>query len=141
MKKQTDARQRKWLLVIAVLVMTSMACGLITNAVESLVKRGSEALFDSGVIEDLIISGLMNGDQSIDLAELEYPQSEFLFEIDPFDNIIRWRFYATDASIDETSEFYTELLPDFSVVQDEMMHGYRHFVLSSGHPGDFQCAR
>lgn len=134
MKEQRQSRQRRWILVIAVLMMTSMACGLITNAVESLVERGSEALFESGGIEDLIISGLMNGEESIDLSELEYPQSEFLFEIDPFDDIIRWRFYAADASIDQTSDFYRELLPDYSVTYDEMMNGYRYFVLSSGHP-------
>lgn len=134
MKLRRKTAYLPWILVIAVLAITSLSCNLISNTLESLFKSGVDALDDSGMVENILGAlGSVEG-EGIDFEPLRHPEAEFLFEIDPFDDVIRWRFYAATSSVDETADFYIGLLPDFSIEQDAELNGYRYLVLSSDHP-------
>ena len=109
------------ILMIAFLVLISMACGLLSDVIPSLSEEVPS-------IED---------DFKLPDGEIE-----FLHEIIPFGMIeannrrhmIRWRFYLSDASINDAGDFYTEYLSDWEVKKDMEAYGHRHLMLSSGHP-------
>ena len=121
MFRNVKNRKHLQILFISALVITSMACGLLTDAIQSIPE-----------------------DDRIDVDENIFPDGEieFLHEIVPFGTIeannrlhmIRWRFYRSDASIDDAGDFYTEYLSDWEVKKDMEAYGHRHLMLSSGHP-------
>ncbi len=129
-RKPKDTR---WLMLIGLIALTTMACGLISRTMDSLVDSGIDALTESGIVENLM-ADILGTEGALDLQPLEHPDATFLFEIDPFDDVIRWRFYTVNASTEAVSNFYIELFPDFSVEHDETSNGERHLVLSSGRP-------
>ena len=106
--------------VISLVVMASLACGLLTDAVSSLTAE-----------ENITFDGVVFPDAGI----------EFLFEMVPFGtleahnrlHIIRWRVFASDASLDDAGKFYTEQLSGWQVEQDEVVNDHRHFIINSAH--------
>ncbi len=118
-----NVRHRKHfqMVLITVLVITSLACGLLTDAIQSL-----------------------SDDAPIIVDEVIFPDGEieFLHEIMPFGTIdannrrhmIRWRFYRSDASVDNAGDFYTENLSNWQVKKDMVVEGHRHLLFSSDHP-------
>ena len=49
-------------------------------------------------------------------------------------HMIRWRFYASDVSIDNAGDFYTENLSNWQVENDMAVNGHRHLLFNCGHP-------
>ena len=114
-------RKHSLILIISALVITSMACGMLSDVFQSQPEDApmfvDEAIFPDGEVE-------------------------FLHEMIPFGTIdandrrhmIRWRFYLSSESIDDAGDFYTAYLSDWEVKKDMEAYGHRHLMLSSDHP-------
>lgn len=141
---------RIWLISIVILVMASIACGLITNRIESVVEEGvaefEQILTDEPLppVEDIPIT-----------QDLVFPAADFLFEVIPFGTVqqnnnqhaIRWRLYSSSVSIDDVDNFYRQQLMGWQVEKDEVINDHRHVVLTSNNPlssiytaADFEAA-
>ena len=120
MTQDINRKHRYPILVITLLVISSLACGLLTTAIESL-----------------------TGEESASQSELISPNTgiELLFEMLPFGTVeernklhtLRWQFYASDASVDDMGDFYIDDLAGWQVEKDEVVNGHRHLVLNSNH--------
>jgi hypothetical protein len=134
MMHKNARRNRLFLMLVAAFAALSMACGLINRVVDTVTDSGLQALEEFEVVEQLITAMEMAEGMQINWSELEAPGSEFLFEIDPFDDVIRWRFYAIQDEPAEVGEFYMGLVPDFLIENDQQISGHRYLVLTAGHP-------
>jgi hypothetical protein len=127
-------KNRLFLVMMAAFSVLSVACGLFDLALDVIIDSGMEALQESGVADQIVNAIKMAEGQRVYWSQLEAPGSEFLFEVDPFEDVIRWRFYAVkDTSIDP-GEFYINLLPDFVVESDQLIDDQRFLVLSARQP-------
>lgn len=134
MPDRSSLKNRLFLMTIAAFAALSMACGLFDLALDVIIDSGMQALEESGVVDQLITAIEMAEAGNFNRPELEAPGSEFLFEIDPFGDVIRWRFYAVkDTSID-AGKYYIDLLPDFVVENDQQINDQRYLVLSAEGP-------
>ncbi len=61
--------------------------------------------------------------------EMQFPGSEFLFEVNGVGGpMFPCRFYVVnDATTDQAAQYYLEKLPWFTVEQDEVVDGQRHY--------------
>jgi hypothetical protein len=87
-------KKNRFIVLIALFAIFSMSCGLINRAIDQVTDTGLQALIESGVLEEVFSAMEMAGGEGMDFSPLEAPGSGFLFEVDPFDDVIRWRFYA-----------------------------------------------
>ena len=126
-------KNRVYLILIAALALLSMSCGLINRAMEAATDFGMDALRESDVGDQVFSVIDMIEGESVDLTEYEIPGLEFLFEVDPFDDVIRWRFYAISAEVEDIATRYVNRLPDYLVETDQEIDGYRYLVLTAGH--------
>jgi hypothetical protein len=126
-------KNRLNLLIIAAFSLLSMSCGLINRALDAVTDSGLEKLKDIEVVDQIITAMEMAEGKQIDWTELEVPGSEFLFEVDPFEDVIRWRFYAIKDELADAGEFYINLLPNFLIERDQQVNDHRYLVLSAGH--------
>ncbi len=121
-------------LVIAVFAILSMACGLLNRAVDLAMDRGLDALSESDRLEPVFsVIDMLEG-ESLDLSPYEVAGAEFLFEIDPFEDVIRWRFYTLDSDLSDVGEYYLSQLPSYLVEEDQVLNNERYLVLNAGHP-------
>jgi len=118
--------RRVLLMVVAVFAMISMACGLVD--------RGLDALLESDMLEQVLSVAEMLDESALDLSPYEVSGAEYLFEIDPFDDVIRWRFYTVDIDLLDVGEYYLSQMPVFLVEQDQVINGERYLVLQADHP-------
>lgn len=65
--------------------------------------------------------------------EMQFPDSEFLFELYGVGGpMFPCRFYLiNDVTPDQAAQYYVEKLPWFTVEQDEVVDGYRHFQVDN----------
>lgn len=122
------------LLVIAVFAIFSMACGLLNRALELAMDRGLDALSESETLEQVSSVMDMLEEDSLDLSPYEVAGAEFLFEIDPFDDVIRWRFYAVEVDLPDVGEYYLSQLPNYRVEKDQVLNDERYLVLTADQP-------
>jgi len=68
--------------------------------------------------------------------EMQFPGSEFLFEVYGVGGpMFPCRFYlVNDVTTDQAAQYYLEKLPWFTVEQDEVLDGYRHFQNDNSTP-------
>ena len=125
---------RVYLIVIAALTLFSLSCGLINRAFEAATDFGLDALRESEIGDQVYAVIEMIDGEGVDLSEYEIHGMEFLFEVDPFDDVIRWRYYAISAEVEDIATHYAERLPDHLVETDQEIDGYRYLVLTAGHP-------
>jgi hypothetical protein len=126
-------KRYRFIVTIALLAIFSISCGLINRAIDQVMDTGLQSLIESGVLEEVFSVMDRADSESMDFSPLEVPGAVYLFELDPFDDVIRWRFYTVNASEEDVSDFYSQLLPDFSVEVDRQVNGFRHLVLTADH--------
>ena len=127
-------RNHVYLIVIAALALLSLSCGLINRAFEAAADFGVDALRESEIGDQVFSVIDMIDGEAVDLSEYEIHGLEFLFEVDPFDDVIRWRYYAISAEVEDIATHYVERLPDHLVETDQEINGFRYLVLTAGHP-------
>lgn len=150
MRNKKRSNDKIWLISIVVLVMASMACGLITNRIESVVEESVAEL--EQVLTDVPLPSIEDIPMTEDLV---FPAAEFLFEVIPFGTVeqnnnqhaIRWRIFSSTVSVDDIDSFYMQQLVGWEVERDEVINNHRYLVLSSDNPlsavytaADFEAA-
>ena len=68
--------------------------------------------------------------------EMQFPDSEFLFEVYGVGGpMFPCRFYlVNDVTTDQAAQYYLDKLPWFTVEQDEVLDGHRHFQTDNSSP-------
>lgn len=118
--------------IIVVLMMTSLACGFISDL------TGSVSVDDIIADEDGVEAPVTVG------ADMKFPPADFeiLFAITPFGShrahdrvhTIRWAFHAVSIDPELVRDFYLEHFPDWPVERDEVINGQRNILYSMNHP-------
>jgi hypothetical protein len=134
MKHKSKPNFTPYLVLISVLAAFSLACGLINRALETVTESGLQALEELEVLEQVRSAMELAESGRIDLTDLEAPGAQFLFEIDPYDDVIRWRFYAVNTALADIGTYYANFLPEFLVEQDSIINEQPYLVLTAGHP-------
>ena len=108
--------------LLLVLAMSLSACGAAKEQSPSIEEKKMEDTTKNNEPVD--------PEDNVKIDELNYPNAEYLFEVPGLGGpMMPWRFFATDASIDDAVAFYSERIAGFDVERDEMVEGYRHFMV------------
>lgn len=127
---------KKWVYLVSMavilLVVTTTACaGKIApeEAESTEAEIGAEADQEPAVMAAVEEVPVM-------YQEMQFPDSEFLFEVYGVGGpMFPCRFYlVNDVTTDQAAQYYLEKLPWFTVEQDEVLDGHRHFQIDNSSP-------
>ncbi len=127
---------KKWMYLISIavilLVVMTTACAGKTAPEET---ESKEA--ETGVVADQESTAITAVEEvPVMYQEMQFPDSEFLFEVYGVGGpMFPCRFYVVNnATTDQAAQYYREKLPWFTIEQDEVLDGHRHFQNNNSSP-------
>lgn len=119
-------------MAVILLVVTTTACAGKIAPEET---ESKEA--ETGVVADQESTAIAVVEEvPVMYQEMQFPNSEFLFEVYGVGGpMFPCRFYLVkDVTTDQAAQYYLEKLPWFTIEQDEMVDGNRHFQIDNSSP-------